>query len=194
MVCWTTLSLFSIHLTLIFRCLRLLLLGPFMCKWQWYNAISVYHLYCLKGCKRILGDYLTMPGLGLCQIPLLQNCTLIPLEKRLFAIPCINWKCLLSSFPKLYIPRMYYKHWLHTLLHCIKRDITHSKEFSGNQGNHQNFDPSLLLKKLWLIFMGIKQKKIFFLKNPKPKYRIQKIVIFYLHQYPIYHYGTIFKI
>ena len=28
-----------------------------------------------------------------------------------------------------------------------------------NQGNHQNFDPSLLTNKLWLVFMGMKQKK-----------------------------------
>ena len=29
----------------------------------------------------------------------------------------------------------------------------------GNQGNHQNFDPSLLTNKLWLVFMGMKQTK-----------------------------------
>ena len=31
-----------------------------------------------------------------------------------------------------------------------------------NQGNHQNFDPSLLTNKLWLVFMGMKQKKLLF--------------------------------
>ena len=31
--------------------------------------------------------------------------------------------------------------------------------WAGDQGNHQNFNPSLLLKTLWLIFMGMKQKK-----------------------------------
>ena len=30
---------------------------------------------------------------------------------------------------------------------------------AGNQGNHQNFDPSLLTNKLWDVFMGMKQKK-----------------------------------
>jgi len=35
----------------------------------------------------------------------------------------------------------------------------HSKEFSGNQGKHQNFDPSILPYKFGLIFMGMKQKK-----------------------------------
>ena len=37
----------------------------------------------------------------------------------------------------------------------------HSKEFAGNQGNQQNFDPSWLPKKLSLIFMGMKQKKMY---------------------------------
>ena len=32
--------------------------------------------------------------------------------------------------------------------------------WAGNQSNHQNFDPSLLPKKLWLIFMGMKQKTV----------------------------------
>jgi hypothetical protein len=29
---------------------------------------------------------------------------------------------------------------------------------AGNQGNHQNFNPSLIPKKIWPIFMGMKQK------------------------------------
>ena len=36
-------------------------------------------------------------------------------------------------------------------------NITHNKEFVGNEGNH-HFDPPLLPKKLWLIFIGMKQK------------------------------------
>ena len=53
------------------------------------------------------------------------------------------------------------------LLRCTTdiRNITHSKEFAGNQGNYQNFDPFLLPMKLWLIFMGMKQRK----KNWKKK-------------------------
>jgi hypothetical protein len=31
-----------------------------------------------------------------------------------------------------------------------------SWNITKNQGNHQDFDPSLLPKKLWLIFMGMK--------------------------------------
>ena len=33
-------------------------------------------------------------------------------------------------------------------------------EFSGNQGKHQNFDPSIVPYKFGLILMGMKQKKI----------------------------------
>jgi hypothetical protein len=35
---------------------------------------------------------------------------------------------------------------------------------------------------------------IFFLKKPKTKYQTPKIVIFQLHQYPIYHLGMILTI
>ena len=41
-------------------------------------------------------------------------------------------------------------------------NITLSKEFAGNQGKRQNFDPSSLLYKFGLIFMRMKQKKNFF--------------------------------
>ena len=41
--------------------------------------------------------------------------------------------------------------------------ITHSKEFAGNQGEHQNFNPSVLPYKFGLIFMGMKQ--IYFFKE-----------------------------
>ena len=47
---------------------------------------------------------------------------------------------------------------------CNKTLITHSKEFSGNQGKHQNFHPSILTYKFGLILIGMKQKK-FFLKK-----------------------------
>ena len=36
---------------------------------------------------------------------------------------------------------------------------------AGNQGNHQNFDPFLISKNLWLIFMEMKQKHYLFEKN-----------------------------
>ena len=44
--------------------------------------------------------------------------------------------------------------------YTVKLNIKHSKEFAGNQGNHQNFDPSLLAYKYWLMFMGIEQKNL----------------------------------
>ena len=37
--------------------------------------------------------------------------------------------------------------------------------WAGNQDNHQNFEKSLLTNKLWHVFMGMKQKKIFFWKK-----------------------------
>ena len=51
---------------------------------------------------------------------------------------------------------------IHTLYNV---NITHSKKFSGNHGKHQNFDPSILPYRFGLIFMGMKQKKFFFLKK-----------------------------
>ena len=38
-------------------------------------------------------------------------------------------------------------------------------DFSGNQGNHQNFEKFLVPYKLWLIWVRVKQKKIFFEKR-----------------------------
>ena len=52
-------------------------------------------------------------------------------------------------------------------------NITHSKEFSGNQGKHQNFDPSILPYKFGLIFMGMKQKKFFFFRKKNSKWPTQ---------------------
>ena len=55
---------------------------------------------------------------------------------------------------------------LHTMYNAILR--IDSKEFSGNQGKHQNFDPSILPYKFGLIFMGMKQN-FFFLSKKKFK-------------------------
>ena len=41
--------------------------------------------------------------------------------------------------------------------------------FSGNQGKHQNFDPSILPYKFGLILMGMKQKKKIFFRKKKFK-------------------------
>ena len=44
--------------------------------------------------------------------------------------------------------------------YTVQRNITHSKEFAGNQAKHRNFHPSVLPYIFVLIFMGMKQKKI----------------------------------
>ena len=49
--------------------------------------------------------------------------------------------------------------WL-LVAYTVSCNITHSKEFSGNQGKHQNFNPAILPYKFGLIFIGMKQKKI----------------------------------
>ena len=49
---------------------------------------------------------------------------------------------------------------IYTVLHIFRQVLF----WAGNQGNHQNFDPSLLSYKCWLIFIGMKQK-FFFWKN-----------------------------
>ena len=52
-------------------------------------------------------------------------------------------------------------------LDLVRFKWQHSKKFSGNQGKHQNFDPSILPYKFGLIFMGMKQKKNFFFRKKK---------------------------
>ena len=41
----------------------------------------------------------------------------------------------------------------------------HELFLAGNQGNHQNFVPSLVFHKLWLIWKKLKQKNFFFSKK-----------------------------
>ena len=45
----------------------------------------------------------------------------------------------------------------------------HPPDFSGNQGNLQNFEKSLLSYKCGLIFVGMKEKKIYFFEKMKFK-------------------------
>ena len=49
--------------------------------------------------------------------------------------------------------------------YSVAHIITYPYLFAGNQGNHQNFVPSLGSLKLWLIWIGMKQKKIFLTKT-----------------------------
>jgi hypothetical protein len=52
-----------------------------------------------------------------------------------------------------------------SIVYTVLRNITHSKEFSRNQGKHQNFNPSILPYKFGLILMGMKKKKKKILKK-----------------------------
>ena len=59
-------------------------------------------------------------------------------------------------------------------------------EFSGNQGKHQNFDPSMLPYKFGLILMGMKQKKMFFFEKKNSKWPTQKNDVFQNRQFSIF--------
>ena len=52
---------------------------------------------------------------------------------------------------------------MYTVLHMFRQVLFGA----GKQGNHQNFQKSLLTNKLWHVSMGMKQKKIFFEKKKK---------------------------
>ena len=82
-------------------------------------------------------------------------------------------------------PTLYYLPNKHTvLLVSYKlRNIGHIKEFSGIQGKHQNFDPSILPYKFGLIFKGMKQKKIIFFRKKNSKWPTQKKLIFQNRQF-----------
>ena len=59
-------------------------------------------------------------------------------------------------------------------------------EFSGNQGKHHNFDPSILPYKFGLILMGMKQKKKFFFEKKNSKWPTQKNDVFQNRQFSIF--------
>ena len=61
-------------------------------------------------------------------------------------------------------------HGKYTVLHMFRQVLFGA----GNQSNHQNFKKSLLSCKCGLIFIGMKQKKIFFLKNKIQNGRLKK--------------------
>ena len=54
----------------------------------------------------------------------------------------------------------------------------HSKKFPGNQGKHQNFNPFILPYKFVLIFIGIKQKKVFLFEKKIQNGRLKKSSFF----------------
>ena len=59
-------------------------------------------------------------------------------------------------------------------------------EFSGNQGKHQNFDPSILPYKFGLILMGMKQKKKKKIQKKNSKWPTQKNDVFQNRQFSIF--------
>jgi hypothetical protein len=62
----------------------------------------------------------------------------------------------------------------YTVLHIFRQVLFGA----GNQGNYQNFEKSLLSYKCWLIFIGMKQKFIFFEKKKIQNGRLKKNEIF----------------
>ena len=95
-----------------------------------------------------------------------------------------------SITAKPYIPQKSWFHWI-----CSKFFVLwHGHDYSGghiswhelflaeNQGNHENFVPSLVSPKLWLIWKNLKQKKNFFWKKKNQNGRLKKTEFFNHHQ------------
>ena len=92
-----------------------------------------------------------------------------------YSSPLLN-NCLVKNFQNHHV-------WVECTAIKGKKNIIYVLHIFGqvlfwaeNQGNCQNFNPSLPSKKLWLIFMGMKQKK-------NPKWPTQKNWDFQLLQY-----------
>ena len=64
------------------------------------------------------------------------------------------------------------------ILYSVSHNFIYPMLFAGNQGNHQNFIPSLVCHKLWLIWIGMKGKKIFFEKKKNQIGQLKKTQIF----------------
>ena len=63
---------------------------------------------------------------------------------------------------------------MYTVLHMFRQVLFGA----GNQSNHQHFEKSLLSCKCGLIFIGMKQKNFFFLKNKIQNGRLKKTEFF----------------
>ena len=63
--------------------------------------------------------------------------------------------------------------YLHSGAKCLLRVKT-----AGNEGNYQNFDPTLLTKKLWPFNFRMKQKKNFFVEKKNFKMAAKKKAYF----------------
>ena len=76
----------------------------------------------------------------------------------------------------------YFRLGRYTVLHIFRQVLFGA----GNQGNHQNFEKSLLTNKLWHVLMGMKQKKIFFFEIFFSKWPTKKKLIFQFRQFSIF--------
>ena len=65
-----------------------------------------------------------------------------------------NMFCSSYTQLKINIHANQYIFYMYTVLHIFTQVLF----CAGNQSNHQNFDPSLVSYKCWLIFIGMKQK------------------------------------
>ena len=65
--------------------------------------------------------------------------------------------------------------------------------FAANQRYHQKFDPFLISKNLWLIFMEMKQKNISFFEKKNQNGRLKKSEFFKIanSQYFLWFYGLV---
>ena len=68
--------------------------------------------------------------------------------------------------------------WL--LVYSVSHNFIYPYIFAGNQGNHQNFIPSLVPIDLWWIWIRMIQKKCFFLEKKNLKWPTQKNWVFQL--------------
>ena len=86
-----------------------------------------------------------------------------------YEVECIPWVKKVFQWINLCVPM---HKWVHSPQECLVWDVWLD----------QNFGPSLLTNKLWLIFMGKKQKKFFFWKK-NSKWPTQKKCIFQNRQF-----------
>ena len=80
-----------------------------------------------------------------------------------------------SSLPKIFTHR--------EQKYSVSHNFLYSYLFAANQGNHQNFVPSLVPHNLWLIWIKMAQKKLFLKKiknqNGQLKKQLRQFSIFF---------------
>ena len=81
------------------------------------------------------------------------------------------------SLTTIYFPKSTLVH-LPTCSYSVVHNSIHPHDFSGNHSNHKNFVPSLVSHKLWLIWIGMKQKKYKIMRNTVRQYSIMSCQFF----------------